>query len=130
MICPLHKKEFSECGLLHQGSETSQAVQATKYDSEKIPVELVPVSFIESISAVLAHGAKKYARNNWTKGLPWTKILGAILRHIYAWARKEDLDPESGLPHLAHAATNIMFLMTWTHTHKELDDRFDYYKKD
>lgn len=100
--------------------------QATKHDTEKVPVELVPASFIEGISMVLAHGAKKYARNNWTKGLPWTRILGSTLRHIYAWARKEDLDPESGLPHLAHAATNIMFLMTWSKTHKELDDRFNY----
>lgn len=102
--------------------------QSMKHDSGKDPVELVPASFIREISKVLAHGAQKYERNNWTKGLPWTRILGSTLRHIYAWASKEDKDPESGLPHLAHAATNIMFLMTWSKTRKALDDRFDYTK--
>lgn len=101
-------------------------MNADKHDSEKIPVELVPTEFIEEIAKVLAHGAKKYERNNWTKGLPWTRILGSTLRHIYAWARKEDNDPESGMSHLAHAACNICFLMTWSKTHPELDDRFDY----
>lgn len=103
---------------------------AQKRDAGKPPVELVPASFVESISLVLAHGARKYARNDWTKGLPWTRILGSTLRHVYAWSRREDNDPESGLPHLAHAATNIMFLMTWAKTRPELDDRFNYDNKE
>lgn len=131
MICPIHDKEYSACAHLdHTATKVVKEDRADKHDGEKVPVELVPASFIESISRVLAHGARKYARNNWTKGLPWTRILGSTLRHVYAWARKEDLDPESGLPHLAHAATNIMFLMTWAKTKPELDDRFDYEKKD
>ncbi len=58
--------------------------RAMKNDNGKPPVELVPASFIEEISRVLAHGALKYNRNDWTKGLPWTRILGSTLRHIYA----------------------------------------------
>jgi len=100
--------------------------QADKNDSEKIPVELVPASFIEDIAKVLSHGAKKYERNNWTKGLPWTRIYGATLRHLYAWAKGEDNDPESGEPHLIHAVCNLLFLSTWSKTRKENDDRFNY----
>jgi len=45
------------------------------------------------------------------------------LRHLTAWWAGEDLDPESGLHHLAHAACCLMFLLEYTQTHTELDDR-------
>lgn len=96
---------------------------ADKNDAEKLPVELVTVHFITNVAAVLAHGRKKYEAWNWTKGLPWMRTYGAVLRHLFLWATGEDKDPESGLSHLAHAACNLMFLDTWSHTHKELDDR-------
>ncbi len=99
---------------------------AQKKDHGKAPVELVPAVFIEEVAKVLAHGVKKYAADDWTKGLPWRRILGSTLRHIYAWSRREDIDLESGLSHLSHAACNICFLIVWSKTKKELDDRVDY----
>jgi hypothetical protein len=97
--------------------------QADKNDEGKIMVQLIPPQFIEDIGKVLTHGANKYAPNNWRKGLPWMKTYGAVLRHIFLWAKGEDIDKESGLPHLAHAATNICFLLEWSRTHKDMDDR-------
>ncbi len=96
---------------------------ATKKDKGKVMVELVDPQFIIDIGKVLTFGAVKYEVENWRKGLPWKRTLGAVLRHILAWARGEDNDPESGLSHLSHAACNLMFLLEWAHTHKELDDR-------
>ena len=89
----------------------------------KARVELVPPEFVEDVSRVLAHGAAKYSENDWRKGYPWMQIYAATIRHLYAWAKGEDTDKESGLPHLAHAATNIAFLLTWSKTKKELDNR-------
>ncbi len=96
---------------------------ATKHDKQKVRVELVNPQFIIDIGKVLTFGAEKYAAHNWRKGLPWMRTLGATMRHLLAWAKGEDIDPESGLSHLAHASTNLMFLCEWSRTHKELDDR-------
>ena len=85
---------------------------ASKHDGQKIQVELVPPAFIMQIAMVLGHGAKKYGANNWRKGLPWMRIYASTLRHLFAWAGGEDIDAESGMSHLNHAATNIMFLST------------------
>jgi len=60
---------------------------------------------------------------NWEKGIAWSRVYGAALRHLNAWYGGENLDPETGRSHLWHAATNIMFLMEFENTHPELDDR-------
>lgn len=96
---------------------------ASKYDAGKVPVDLVPPVFIEEIAKVLGHGARKYGEWNWLGGLPWTRIYASTLRHLFAWFRGEDYDKESGMSHLAHAATNVMFLIVWSKTKKELDNR-------
>ena len=37
--------------------------------------------------------------------------MDACLRHINLHRRGEEVDPESGLPHLAHAVACLMFLL-------------------
>ncbi len=69
-------------------------------------------------------GRDKYGAANWAKGIQHSRLLGAALRHILAYNSGEDLDPESGITHVAHAACNLMFLL-WMQKHKpELDDRW------
>lgn len=97
--------------------------RSKKVTEGKVRVELVPGSFVMAISKVLMHGVKEYGAWDWLKGRSWMEIFGATLRHLYAWARGEELDPKSGLPHLDHAATNIMFLSTWGRIKKGTDDR-------
>jgi len=96
---------------------------ATKYDSGKLPLELVPPVIMEEIARVLQFGVEKYGRDNWRKGMQWTRLFGAILRHLFAWVRGEDNDKESGISHLAHAATSIAFLLEYRVIAKEKDDR-------
>ncbi len=95
-----------------------------KHDDNKIPCELLSPQAALGTAAVLKFGAKKYAPNNWRKGLAWTRVLGAIFRHLYAFMLGEDLDPETGLPHIDHAACEIMFLQEFYRTRKDLDDRY------
>ena len=45
--------------------------------------------------------------HNWRDGLDWTRVSSAVLRHLSAWHGGEDIDPESGLSHLAHAGCGI-----------------------
>ncbi len=84
---------------------------APKFDGWKPRVDLVVPAFIMALGRVLAFGAKKYGAWTWSKGKLWSQDYGAALRHLLAWAEGEDLDPESGEPHLAHAATDIMLLL-------------------
>lgn len=97
---------------------------AIKHDSGKPPMSLLSRTALEEISKVLEFGANKYAADNWRKGFKWRRTLDAAMRHLTAFMDGEDVDPESGLSHLAHLGCNIMFLLEFQKTHPELDDRY------
>lgn len=86
--------------------------EVKKYDSGKPMVQLVESWFILEVAKVMTFGAKKYGENNW-KGMGGDpmRTYGSTMRHLLAYHGGEIDDPESGLPHLAHAATEIMFTM-------------------
>lgn len=96
---------------------------AMKFDAEKPRMELLDPYAMEQLALVLTFGAQKYEPWNWAKGLAFSRLIGAALRHLFAFAKGEDLDPESGLSHLAHAMCCLMFLISMTKRHPELDDR-------
>jgi len=81
-----------------------------KFDSEKLRYELIPTSSTKALAEVLTYGARKYKPENWRKG-ELDRYVGATMRHFEAWRAGEKLDPESGLPHLAHLLTNVAFLI-------------------
>lgn len=102
----------------------SELTEGTKYDSGKVPLELLPTQALEEVARVLDFGQKKYASWNWAKGFKWTRLIGAAIRHIYAYQRGEDKDPESGLSHLSHAACCILFLLQHEISNLGEDDRY------
>lgn len=97
--------------------------------SPKSGVQMLDPRFLIGIGDVLTHGASKYAANNWLRGMSWTVVFGAVLRHLFAWFMGERLDRKekggSGLPHLYHAACGIMFLAHYDDSaeHQQFDDR-------
>lgn len=101
------------------------AKEAVKYDDGKGPWHLLPFHAIAEIVNVLAHGAKKYAPRNWEKGLIYSRVYSAAMRHLTAWWQGEDNDKDSGLSHLAHAGCCILFLLTFVVEKRgdTLDDR-------
>lgn len=84
----------------------------TKYDSGKVRFSLVPSKSQLAVVKVLEYGAQKYSPDNWryVDDIP-TRYYDAMMRHVYAYRAGEPLDPESGLPHLAHAICCLMFIM-------------------
>jgi len=82
-----------------------------KFDGEKIRYELVPPAVIKDIAKVLTFGAQKYEAHNWQNVDDPNRYIGALYRHLEAWRQGEEFDDESGFSHLAHAATNIAFLI-------------------
>lgn len=86
--------------------------QQAKADQGKPCPSLCPVSLIDAVTAVRMFGLKKYHDpDNWKQVEP-ERYHQAMLRHILAaWNDPYKIDPESGLPHIAHVATNIGFLL-------------------
>mgnify|MGYP001602383448 CR=1 FL=1 len=82
-----------------------------KLDDGKAGWNLIPWSALREVVAVLDYGARKYAPDDWRK-VPDARrrYHNAAMRHLVASFEGEDIDPESGLPHLAHAAACLLFL--------------------
>lgn len=94
-----------------------------KHDTGKPPLDLLDRHALEEIAQVLAFGAAKYGRGNWRQGLALSRLLAACLRHVFAFLDGEDLDPESGRSHLAHAACCLVFALRLHRDRPDLDDR-------
>jgi hypothetical protein len=75
--------------------------------------DLLPKAALDAIAEVYRFGAEKYEAHNWRRGYEWSKSYSAAMRHMTAHWDGETLDPESGLPHLAHAGCHITFMLTW-----------------
>lgn len=81
-----------------------------------------PAALME-VARVAGFGAEKYARYNFAKGYAWSLSFDAMMRHLLAFWGGEEGDPESGLPHLAHAAWHCLALLTFQERGRGTDDR-------
>lgn len=98
---------------------------AKKYDSDKPQLGLVPVEALEAIANAMEYGADKYGRHNYRRGHRWSRCLDAALRHLYAMAGGEEIDQESGNPHLGHAMASLAMLSYHVKHHPDLNDLFE-----
>lgn len=85
-------------------------MEGIRYNEGKLQWTLIDFSCLEDMVKVLEFGEKKYSRDNWKKGLKTTEVADSLMRHLFAYLRGEDKDPETGLPHTAHLLCNAMFL--------------------
>ena len=88
--------------------------QQYKADAGKAQPDLLEMGFARAlrlVQATLEYGALKYEAHSW-RGVPGGKerYKAALIRHLLAHSQGEKLDPESGLPHLAHALCNAAFI--------------------
>lgn len=96
---------------------------AARFNGGKPDLSLIPLNTLHDEARVWMYGAQKYSRNNWKRGMQWSIPLACALRHIGYWQDGEDLDQESGLPHLAHAMCNLRMLTYYVTEFQEGDDR-------
>jgi len=82
-----------------------------KQTEGKIPFHLLSGPALEGIAQVLEYGMKKYDARNWEAGIPYDKIFQAMQRHLWKFWSGHDIDDETGLSHVAHAACLSMFLL-------------------
>lgn len=111
--------------------------EGLRFNDDKIRYDLLEPFAIEQLARIFTKGAKKYADNNWLKGMKWSKMIASLKRHIAAFERGEDYDFDpncegckngtcvnhTGELHMAQAAWNAMGLVSYYKYHPELDDR-------
>ncbi len=97
---------------------------AVKADTGKPQLSLIPSSALFGMGKVMTFGAQKYAAHNWRKGMDWSRLLDALLRHTMAVVDGEDFDAETGLPHVYHAMCCLAFLGEYQGKGLGRDDRY------
>lgn len=105
------------------GSVFPTTPEGRKDDQAKARYDLLPPELLEATAQILTFGAAKYEARNWEKGMSWGRIFGALMRHLWAWWRREAADAESGKSHLWHAACCLAFLVAYEARHIGTDDR-------
>lgn len=82
-----------------------------KYDKGKLRFSLLPAQAVWGIIEVLEYGSAKYEDHNWLYVPdPCTRYSDAMLRHMAAMERGDQLDPESNLPHAWHMCCSAIML--------------------
>ena len=102
----------------------SEKSKGVKFDQNKPIMSLLPFVALKEVAKVLTMGASKYGKYNWLSGMEWSRIESAMMRHYEAYQRREDFDEESSLFHMAHVATNALFLLTYQLLDIGIDDRW------
>jgi len=92
--------------------------------SDKMPVHLFPTTAKYWGSLALLEGMLKYGRSNFRgAGVRASIYYDALNRHLDKWFEGQDIDEDSGLPHLAHAIACIAILIEATVAKNLNDDR-------
>jgi len=76
------------------------------------------------VAEALTHGSEKYDAHTWVN-VESRRYVDATYRHLEAARQGMVVDEDSGLPHLALAINNLMFLLERQESTDE--DQFSYY---
>jgi len=87
-------------------------MQEFKKDEGKNRWDLLPLAQVDEVVKVITYATTQYPINSW-KRLPDfnERFYAAVMRHLVSWRGGEFNDKESGLPHLAHAACGLLYLL-------------------
>ena len=63
---------------------------------------------------------------NWERGYNWSLSFGALQRHLWQFWNGEDIDEETGTPHIVSVLWHASALATFQARGKGNDDRPEY----
>ena len=102
--------------------------EGIKYDTGKNRMGLVLEGFANAlweVGNVGTFGCERYGEFNWKYvDNAKSRYKDALFRHLFQYMQGKDIDDESGLKHLSHAAWNILAMLEF-----ELKDETDDYTK-
>ena len=117
-------------------AEATPGVGGYKLDTGKPRWDLAPFDAFEAMVKVQTwavsrevRGDKAYPERNWERGMAWSRVFGAMIRHSWKWwmgkmTGRSTIDEESGMSHLWHAFTSAGFLVAYEMREMtEFDDR-------
>lgn len=86
---------------------------------DKTRYDLIPTLALRRVADLYARGAAKYDDNNWQKGIPYSRCMASLERHLHAFKQGE---PEED--HLAAVVWNALAIMHYQETARdeELND--------
>lgn len=121
-----------------KASEAVAGVGGYKLDTGKARWELAPFDAFEAMVKVQTwavdktiRGERAYPERNWERGMAWSRVFGAMIRHAWKWWMGRlgipgcsTIDEESGFSHAWHFFTCAGFLVAYElRDMKEFDDR-------
>ena len=96
--------------------------------------DMIPADALELVAKHYGKGAEKYPPfdnndgygllDNWRRGYAWSLSFAAMMRHAWAFWGGEDIDPETGSPHLAAVVWHALTMMHWS-LNDELTKKYD-----
>ena len=121
--------------LLSSATITSERIKtmekkAVRNDAGKPRWDLLPYDALAEVVNVLTYGAVDYGDDNWLQGggFNYQRVFGSTMRHLTDWVQGSDLDRKTKMPELAHAACNVLFLLTYQLRSMGIDDRTKTFK--
>lgn len=92
--------------------------------STKLPLHLVPASLKVFAALAFTEGAAKYGAFNWrVAGVRASIYKSALERHLEKWWNGEDVDPATGVHHLASVLACAGIILDADLVGKLTDDR-------
>ena len=105
-----------------------------KYDEGKVRMDLIPPELLFAVGTILTQSLSKYEDRNWEKGMKWSRVFGAAMRHAWAWwggkgptsksFAFESLDESTKHSHLWHLGCCVAFLIAYEERNVGEDDRY------
>ena len=103
-----------------------QQLEGKKDDQDKVRLDLLPLDALWTVGEVYTLGVKKYDDWNWAKGLKYSRVIAALLRHLFKWVMGETYDQQDGQHHLSSVVWCGLALLHYDlndERYKEFDDR-------
>lgn len=85
--------------------------------------DLLPYDAIWELAKHYGRGSQKYEDRNWERGYDWGLSFAAAQRHLAQFWAGEDIDPETGTPHVIAAAWHCLALYRFMVVFPDLDTR-------
>ena len=96
--------------------------------------DMIPADALELVAKHYGKGAEKYPPfdnndgygllDNYRRGYDWSLSFAAMQRHSWQFWNGEDIDPETGSPHLAAIVWHALTMLHWSNN-DELKEKFD-----
>lgn len=117
--------------------------EGLRFNEGKLRYDLFEPFAMQQLAQIFSKGAIKYEPHNWQKGMPWSKCVASMKRHIAAYEAGEDYDYDencegckngncvnhTGQLHIAQAAWNALAITSYYKIFPQGDDRQHSYLK-